>query len=77
MLNSTHCSSSQEFDEVSKILRTVALSAETTTAARISHAMRLPIQVVTASITRVTGSNAFSNASRAPTCISPSAGPRR
>ena len=50
MLNSTHCSSSQEFDEVSKILRTVALTAETTTAARISHARRLPIQVVMASI---------------------------
>src|SRR5450759_933633 len=31
-LNSTHCNSSQEFDEVSKILRTVALTAETTTA---------------------------------------------
>ena len=60
MLNSTHCSSSQEFDEVSKILRTVALTADTTTAARISHAMRLPIQVVMASITRVTGSNALS-----------------
>ncbi len=38
MLNSTHCSSSQEFDEVSNILRTVALAAETTTAARISQA---------------------------------------
>ena len=50
MLNSTHCSSSQEFDEVSKILRTVALTAETTTAARISQARRLPIQMVMASI---------------------------
>ena len=45
-LNSTHCSSSQEFDEVSKILRTMALTADTITAARISHARRLPIQVL-------------------------------
>src|SRR6185437_4869176 len=71
ILNSTHCSSSHEFDEVSKILRTVALAAETTTAARISHATRLPIQVVIASITRATGSNALSNASRAFTGIPP------
>ena len=67
MLNSTHCISSQEFDDVSKTLRTVALAAETTTAARISHANRLPIHVVAASTTRVTGSNAFSNASKVPT----------
>ena len=65
-LNSTHCSSSQTFDEVSNTLRTVALTAETSTATRISHATRLPIQVVAASIARVTGSNAFSTASRAP-----------
>src|SRR5690348_3751480 len=37
-LNSTHCSSSHEFDEVSKILRTVAFAAETTTATRMSQA---------------------------------------
>ncbi len=55
MLNSTHCSSSHEFDEVSKIFRTVALSAETTTAARISQARRLPTQVLKASIRRLTG----------------------
>ena len=71
MLNSTHCSSSQEFDDVSKILRTVALAADTMTAARISHASRLPIHVLMASTTRETGSNALSNASRAPTGISP------
>src|SRR6266700_2284615 len=64
MLKSTHCNSSHEFDEVSKILRTVALTAETTTAARMSHAIRFPSHVVTASIARVTGSNAVSNASR-------------
>ena len=64
MLNNTHCSSSQEFDEVSKTLRTVALAADTTTAARISHDKRLPIQVLMASITRVAGSNALSTASR-------------
>src|SRR5665213_2000320 len=75
MLNSTHWSSSQEFDEVSKTLRTVALTAETTTAARINQATRLPIQVVVASIIRVAGSNALSNASRAPTCLPPPAGP--
>ena len=71
MLNRIHCSSSQEFDEVSKTLRTVALIAETITAARISHARRLPSQMVMASTTRVAGSNAFSIASRAPTCFSP------
>src|SRR5690242_8947692 len=38
-LNSTHCSSSHEFDDVSKIFRTVAFAAETTTARRISQAM--------------------------------------
>ncbi len=58
MLKSTHCNSSQEFDDVSKILRTLALTAETITAASMSHAIRLPTQVVAASITRVTGSNA-------------------
>ena len=45
MLNSTHCSSSQEFDDMSKILRTVALAAETITAARMSQARRLPSQM--------------------------------
>ena len=43
-LNSTHCSSSQELDEVSKTLRTMALTADTITATRISHASRLPVQ---------------------------------
>ena len=45
MLNSTHCSSSQELEEVSKTLRTMALIAETITATRISHASRLPSNV--------------------------------
>src|SRR5712692_6432448 len=53
MLNSTHCSSSQELDEVSKLLRTIALSADTTTATRISHASRLPVHRVNASIPRL------------------------
>src|SRR6266702_610074 len=53
MLNSTHCSSSQELEEVSKVLRTVALIAETMTATRISHASRLPVQRVNASILRL------------------------
>src|SRR5215510_12523427 len=67
MLNSTHCSSSQEFEDVSKTLRTVALTAETITAASISHANRFPIHAVAASTARVAGSNAFNNASRPPT----------
>src|SRR5436305_15263543 len=50
MLNSTHCSSSHEFEDVSKVLRTMALSADTTTAARISQASRLPNHRVNASI---------------------------
>ncbi len=53
ILNSTHCSSSQELDEVSKIFRTLALSAETITATRISHARRLPSHLVNASIPRL------------------------
>src|SRR5665213_3490770 len=53
MLNSTHCSSSQEFDEVSKTLRTIALVADTTTATRISQARRLPVHLVNASIPRL------------------------
>ncbi len=54
MLNNTHCSSSQEFDEVSRVLRTIALAADTTTATRISHARRFPVQRVNASIPRLT-----------------------
>src|SRR3954451_7894294 len=53
MLNSSHCSSSQEFDEVSNTLRTVALTADTITASRISQASRLPVQRVNASIPRL------------------------
>src|SRR5882762_6288834 len=53
MLNSSHCSSSQEFEEVSKVLRTMAFIAETTTATRISQASRLPIHLVHASISRL------------------------
>src|SRR5580704_11546851 len=50
-LNNTHCSSSQEFDDRSNTLRTVALTADTTTAARMAHATHLPICVLMASIT--------------------------
>src|SRR6266446_4441404 len=50
-LNNTHCSSSQEFDDMSNTLRTVALTADTATAARIAHATHLPICVLMASIT--------------------------
>src|ERR1043165_5129333 len=53
MLNSSHCSSRNEFDEVSSTLRTVALAAETMTASRISQASRLPVQRVNASIARL------------------------
>src|SRR5664279_1151755 len=49
-LNSTHCNSSQELEEVSKLLRMIAFSADTTTATRISHARRLPTHLVNASI---------------------------
>src|SRR5437763_233654 len=50
-LNNTHCNSSQEFDDMSNTLRTVALTADTTTAARMAHATHLPICVLMASIT--------------------------
>src|SRR5262245_9917025 len=63
-LNRTHCNSSHEFDDTSKTFRTVALIAETITAASINHANRFPIHAVTASTARVVGSNAFSNASK-------------
>src|SRR5437868_3364843 len=53
MLNSSHCSSSHEFDEVSNTLRTVALTADTITASRISQASRLPVQRVNASMARL------------------------
>src|SRR6516164_2120319 len=70
-LNNTHCNSSQAFDEVSKTFRTVALAADTITAARISQARRRPIQVVTVSTTRVAGSKDLSNPSRPLTGTSP------
>src|SRR6266849_7389497 len=54
MLNSTHCSSSQELDEVSSVLRTIAFAADTTTATKISHARCFPVQRVNASIPRLT-----------------------
>src|SRR5712691_8799890 len=54
MLNSTHWSSSQELEEVSKLLRTMALRADTTTATKISQARRLPTHLVNASIPRLT-----------------------
>ena len=75
MLNSTHCSSSQEFDEVSKILRTVALVADTSTAARMSQATYLPIQVLMASIAGLTGSNDFKNESTGSPTGRPLTGP--
>ncbi len=57
MLNNTHCSSSQELDEVSSVLRTIAFAADTTdttTATAISQARRRPVQCVNASIPRLT-----------------------
>src|SRR3954449_1859551 len=53
ILNNTHCSSSQELEEVSKVLRMIALIAETMTARRISQARRLPVHFVNASIPRL------------------------
>ena len=50
MLKSTHCSSSHELEDVSNVFRTIAFSAEMTTASRISQARRLPVQRVNASI---------------------------
>ena len=44
--NSCHCSSSQALDEMSKALRMMALTVETSTATRISHMADRPIQVV-------------------------------
>src|SRR5436305_367440 len=37
MLNNTHCSSSQELEDMSKVFRMIALTADTTTATRISR----------------------------------------
>src|SRR6185437_14612522 len=52
-LNSTHCNSSHELEEVSSTLRTIALTADTTTATKISHATRLPVHLVNASMPRL------------------------
>ncbi len=41
MLNSTHCSSSQEFDEMSNTLRTIAFDAETSDGDEHQPAQRL------------------------------------
>ena len=57
MLNITHCNSSHELDDKSKILRMVALAADTKTAARISQDKRLPSQVLSRSISRLSGNN--------------------
>src|SRR5712691_8572160 len=51
--NRTHCNSSQAFDEVSKILRIVALVAETITTIRISQDKALPILKLSASMMRL------------------------
>jgi hypothetical protein len=53
MLKSTHCSSSHELDEMSSVLRKTALTADITTATRISQARRLPVHRVNASIPRL------------------------
>ena len=53
MLKSTHCSSSHELDEMSNVLRMMALTADITTAKRISQARRLPVHLVNASIPRL------------------------
>src|SRR5262249_19808095 len=55
--NRTHCSSSHEFDEVSKTFRTVALVAEMTTTTRTSQDKPLPIGKLTAPIARLSLSN--------------------
>ena len=52
--NSTHCSSSHEFEETSNSLRMTALTADTMTAARISQASVLPMRKLIASMTRLT-----------------------
>src|SRR5215207_9528748 len=56
--NRYHCSSSQAFEDVPNALRTTALTAETTTEARIAQAASLPTRVVSASIVRLKRSSA-------------------
>ena len=56
---------------MSKILRTVALTAETMTAARISQATYRPIQRFIESIARVSGKHALRKGSIKPTPSSP------
>ena len=63
-LNNIHCSSSQEFDEVSNTLRTVALAADTTTATRISHESQRPSRALNASMVPLTLSSALRSASK-------------
>src|SRR6266702_5150800 len=56
-LNSTHCSSSQAFEEVSNTFRTLALLAETSTATRTSQLTHLPTRELKASMARLAGSS--------------------
>ena len=63
--NRTHCSSSQAFDDMSKTLRTVALTAEMITTIRISQDNTLPIRKLTASMARLSLSKPFTAVPRA------------
>ena len=67
MLNSTHCNSSHEFDEVSKTLADGGIGSGDEYGGHISHAIRFPIQVVTRRLRALTAAMPSSNASRAPT----------
>src|SRR5262245_35501768 len=64
--NKIHWISSQELEEVLKTLRTVALAALTSTAARMAQATICPSRVLNASTDRLNLSNVFN----APSLIS-------
>ena len=61
--NSTHCSSSHEFEEVLKTLRTMAFTALTSTAIKIAQAMISPTRVLNRSIARLRLSQFFKQSS--------------
>src|SRR5690606_16411436 len=65
----THCSSSHEFEDVSKSFRTVAFVADTRTAIRISHDRYCPTARLKASMTRVRGSSDWISELKLRTCL--------
>ena len=74
--NRYHCNSSQEFEELEKTLRTMALTVATNTAARMSQATHLPSFKFSASIARLSLSRACKPSSPSRPASNPGALPK-